>query len=100
MTSKEQFIRQKELAAWWQGVASDTRFDSVLVYAAAATLESCPSAEQREGVIFFREMLLNLSLPEAPPPAFARPGLNHDLDIARRTLAVKTETHKTEPKKV
>jgi hypothetical protein len=85
MTAKDQFINNKPLAEWWAAIAGDTRFDSVLLHAAAVALETCPSSEQREGVIFLKEILLTIAQKEAPVVEFAKPGLNHNLEIKRRT---------------
>jgi hypothetical protein len=30
MQAKEQFIAQKELAAWWSSISNDTRFDTMM----------------------------------------------------------------------
>lgn len=91
MNAKNQFIANKDLAAWWGIIANDARFDAVLLHASAATLESCPSAEQREGVLFLKETLLTLSQPDAEAPKFAQPGLKHDLEVHRRNIAGETK---------
>lgn len=91
MTAKDLFLQNKELAKWWAGIANDTRFDQVMLHAAAITLEGCPSPDQRLGVIFLKEVLLTLSQPESGPPQFAQPGLKHELDLHRRTINDRTE---------
>jgi hypothetical protein len=91
MQAKEQFIAQKELAAWWSSVSSDTRFDTMMLFAGNVAFEACPSAEQREGILRFKEILLTLSQPNSAPVSFAKTGLIHDLDRPRKTVSTKTE---------
>lgn len=93
MDSKTQFINQKELREWWVSISGDSRFDAVLLYAAAITLETCPSAEQREGVIYMKEVLLTMGDKMSEAPDFPSPGLNHNLETQRRTL--ETDNQKT-----
>ena len=89
MNAKTQFISDKDLAAWWSSVSQDTRFDKVMLHASAAALEGCPSAEQREGILKFKDLLLTMSQPDAEPIDFAKPGLKHDLEVPRKTVADK-----------
>jgi hypothetical protein len=86
MTSKEQFIQNQNLASWWGGISQDARFDQVLLHASGVALESCPSSEQRAGVLAFKEILLTLSDKEAEPVKFVSPGLDHNLEVQRRTV--------------
>lgn len=90
MDSKTQFISNKNLSAWWASVAGDSRFDQVLLHASAVAFESCPSLEQRDGILKFKELLLTLSQPDAPAVAFSQPGLKHNLEPKPRTLKPKT----------
>jgi hypothetical protein len=91
MNSKEQFISNKTLSEWWASISNDPKFDSVLLYASNVAFEACPSAEQRDGVLRFREILLTLSNSDTVPVDFAKPGLKHDLDIKRKAI---TQTKK------
>jgi hypothetical protein len=86
MDSKTQFISHKELAEWWASIANDPKFDSVLLYASNVAFEACPSAEQRDGVLRFREILLTLSNADSVLVDFAKPGLSHNLDVKRKTI--------------
>jgi hypothetical protein len=89
MDSKNQFISHKELAEWWASIANDPKFDSVLLYASNVAFEACPSAEQREGVLRFKDILLTLSNQDAPAIDFPQPGLQHNLDTKRKTTESK-----------
>jgi hypothetical protein len=91
MQAKEQFIAQKELAAWWSSISNDTRFDTMMLFAGNVAFEACPSSEQRDGILRFKEILLTLSQPDAAPVSFAKTGLIHDLDRPRKTVSTKTE---------
>jgi hypothetical protein len=86
MDAKNQFLNQKPLAEWWASIAGDPKFDAVLLHAAAVTLEACPDSQQRAGVLFFKEVLLTLSQKDSAGPEFAKPGLNHDLEVHRKTV--------------
>lgn len=86
MDTKTQFLSDKTLSSWWGGIANDSRFDRVLLHASGVALESCPSVEQRAGVLAFREILLTLANPDAEAVKFSSPGLIHDLDVPRRTV--------------
>ena len=86
MDSKSQFLSAKDLASWWGSVASDTRFDMVLLYASGCAIEGLPSAEQREGALKMKEILLTLSQSETPPVKFTTSGLKYDTDPKSRNL--------------
>lgn len=86
MNSKDFFNGDKKLSAWWAEIANSASFDRVTQAIKGVALESCPSNEQRAGVLFAIENLLTLSQPDAPPVAFAQPGLNHNLEPKSRTL--------------
>jgi hypothetical protein len=94
MTSKESFIANKPIRDWWQSVVSNQNFDVVLLHASAVALESLPSAEQRAGVLTFRDILQTLGDKEAGPVKFSSPGLIHNLDVPSRTNKPETETKK------
>lgn len=94
MDAKTHFVSNKELREWWSDISNTPKFDLVLLHAAAIALETCPSAEQREGVIFLKNVLLTMSNADSETPNFPSPGLNHNLDSARKTL----ETDKTPTK--
>jgi hypothetical protein len=89
MTSKDQFIANKTLAQWWASISNDDKFDQVMLHASAVAFENCPSAEQRDGVLKFKEILLTLSQPDSPTVAFSQPGLSHNLEPKSRTLKPK-----------
>jgi hypothetical protein len=91
LQAKEQFIAQKELAAWWSSISNDTRFDTMMLFAGNVAFEACPSSEQRDGILRFKEILLTLSQPDAASISFAKTGLIHDLDRPRKTVSTKTE---------
>ena len=91
MNAKTQFCSNKDLSAWWSAVSNDTRFDTMLLYAGNVAFEACPSAEQRDGILRFKEILLTLSQPDSAPINFAKTGLIHDLDRPRKTVSTKTE---------
>ena len=86
MDSKTQFISQKTLSEWWSSIANDPKFDTVLLYASNVALEAMPSADQRDGALRFKEILLTLSQADAAPIDFPQPGLNHALDTKRKTI--------------
>ena len=87
MKAKIQFLSSsKTLVEWWTSVSIDPRFDLVLLHAGNIALESCPSAEQREGVLFLKETLLTMSQTDIPTPDFPGPGMNHNLDTKRKTI--------------
>lgn len=94
MNAKDQFLSQKTLAEWWASIAGDSKFDAVMLHAQAVALETCPSAEQREGVLTFKDILLTISHAEAKTPKFAKPGINHNLDIPSRTAKPKKTDNK------
>ncbi len=99
MDSKTQFISQKDLASWWSGISQDPRFDRVLLHASGVALESIPSAEQRTGLLKFKDILLTLSDAEAAPVQFTTPGLLHDLDVARKVATPPAVKQPEKPKK-
>lgn len=86
MNAKEQFISNKPLSDWWSNIANDSKFDMVLLHASAVAFEACPSTEQRDGILKFKDLLLTLSQPDAQPVSFSQPGLNHNLEPKPRTL--------------
>ena len=98
MTSKDQFISDKTLSGWWGAIASDSRFDRVLLHASGVAFEGVASSEQREGILKFKEILLTMSIPDAAPVKFTNPGLVHDLEHIRRT-AKQPESKQSETKK-
>ena len=89
MNAKEQFISHKELAEWWSSFANDPKFDTVMLYASNVAFEAFPSAEQREGVLRFKDILLTLSNQDAHAVDFPQPGLQHNLDTKRKTTESK-----------
>ena len=91
MNSKEQFLSDKQLHEWWAVISKDARFDKVLLHAAGCALESCPSAEQRAGVLAFKEILLTLSDVNSEPILFPTTGLSHNLEPKSRTLKPKAK---------
>jgi hypothetical protein len=94
MDSKTQFLSSKDITSWWASVSSDTRFDMVLLYACGCAIEGLPSAEQREGALKMKEILLTLSQTDEPPVKFVHSGLKYNTEPKSRTLkpAPKTET--------
>ncbi len=86
MTSKEQFIANKNLAGWWGVVASDSKFDTVLLHAVGMAMEGMASQEQRDGALKFKEILLTMAIPESAPVSFIKPGLHHNLDEPHKTV--------------
>jgi hypothetical protein len=85
MNAKTSFINDKNLAEWWASIANDRRFDTMLLHAGNIAFEACPSAEQREGILRFKDILLTISQPDAAPVDFPKPGLHHDLGSPRKT---------------
>jgi hypothetical protein len=85
MTAKDQFLSNKPLKDWWASVVSNQNFDMVMLHACGVALEILPSAEQRTGVVGFKEILQTLGDNEAGPVKFASPGLIHNLDVPSRT---------------
>ena len=98
MDTKSQFIANKKLAEWWGSIANDARFDHVLLHASGCALEGLPSAEQRDGVLKFKEILLTLSDSDAKPVSFASPGLHHNLEPKPRAIEVNTDKPATKKK--
>jgi hypothetical protein len=96
MTAKDQFLSNKIIKDWWATVVSNQNFDTVMLHASAVALESLPSAEQRTGVLGFRDILQTLGDKEAGPVKFSSPGLIHALDVPSRTNKPEPETKKTE----
>lgn len=94
MTSKESFIANKPIRDWWQSVVTNQNFDVVMLHASAVALESLPSAEQRTGVLGFRDILQTLGDKEAFAVKFPSPGLSHHLDVPSRTNKPETEKEK------
>jgi hypothetical protein len=94
MDAKSQFLANKQTRDWWASVVSNQNFDVVLLHASAVALESLPSAEQRAGVLTFREILQTLGDKEAGPVKFSSPGLIHNLDVPSRTNKPETESKK------
>jgi hypothetical protein len=92
MDSKTQFLSNKTLSEWWATISNDTRFDQVLLHSSAVAFENLPSAEQRDGILKFKEILLTLSQPDSPPVAFSQPGLSHNLEPKDRTLKPKQKS--------
>jgi hypothetical protein len=90
MTSKDLFIQDKDLAAWWSNIANSGNFDRVIQALKGLALETCPNDEQRAGVLFAIDALLTISQPDAPAVAFSQPGLSHNLEPKDRTLKPKT----------
>ena len=94
MNAKDQFLANKQIREWWASVVSNQNFDVVMLHASAVALESLPSAEQRAGVLTFREILQTLGDKEAGPVKFSSPGLIHNLDVPSRTNKPETEKPK------
>jgi hypothetical protein len=94
MNAKDQFLSNKLIKDWWASVVSNQNFDVVLLHASAVALESLPSAEQRAGVLTFREILQTLGDKEAGPVKFSSPGLIHNLDVPSRTNKPEAELKK------
>lgn len=94
MNAKDQFLSNKPVKDWWASVVSNQNFDVVMLHASAVALESLPSAEQRAGVLTFREILQTLGDKEAGPVKFSSPGLIHNLDVPSRTNKPETENKK------
>lgn len=92
-------MTQKELAAWWASIAIDPRFDRVLLHASGVALESIPSAEQRAGVLAFKEILLTLSDKDSEPVQFSAPAMKYDLDVQRRIVHPPEVKQPDKPKK-
>ncbi len=98
MNSKDQFIANKNLSAWWGTIAGDSRFDSVLLHAGGMALEGMASQEQRDGALKFKEILLTMAIPEAAPVSFTKPGLHHNLDEPRKTAEAPKTDEAPKPK--
>jgi hypothetical protein len=94
MQSKEMFLSNTELSKWWSSIASDSRFDMVLLYASGCAIEAIPSAEQREGALRMKDILLTIANKEADPVQFVKTGLSHDLEPKSRALKPKEEKKK------
>jgi hypothetical protein len=94
MNAKDQFLSNKIIREWWSTVVSNQNFDTVMLHASAVALESLPSAEQRTGVLGFKEILQTLGDKEASAVKFPSPGLSHHLDVPSRTNKPETEKEK------
>lgn len=75
--TQEIFLKDIELAKWWNGVVQDSRFDKVMVYARAAVVETNPEKAHLEGISKFVEVLNTLPTPGNAPIAFPSSGLIH-----------------------
>ena len=76
----------------------DRQEGSCLLHANGMTLEGMASAEQREGALKFKEILLTMAVPEAAPVSFIRPGLHHNLDEPHKTVEAPKPAETTKPK--
>lgn len=83
MNAKTLFLRKEpgkqSLAEWWASICHDERFEVVMVYARAVTMEMRPTQPQIEGAELMLATLLTLPDNEEGYSAFPSPGLVHDL---------------------
>jgi hypothetical protein len=95
MDSKTQFLSDKKLLQWWTGVVEDARFNQVMMHLKAATFEGNPTVEQQSGISQFINSMESIVNPDEGPTVYASPGLNHNLEITRKTA----EPEKEKPSK-
>lgn len=86
MNAKQQLIANKPLREWWLGVTDNPLFDQLLLHVKAMTMEAKPSPQQLEGVSTFIETLQTIAQTDAPEPEYPEPGINHNLEIKRKTI--------------
>lgn len=79
IASKIAFQRNKELAEWWATVSRNPDFDSVLIHARSAMMESGVTFEQMQGANRLLAILLGLCEADAPPEPLPTPGLVHEV---------------------
>lgn len=80
MATKEQFLKDKRLAAQWRTIVGDGLLDKVLLYARGEIVERAPSREELVGAELMAHTLQQLAEVEPEPFEFPNPGLHHDLD--------------------
>lgn len=80
MTTKELFLKNKDLADKLNAVVCSDWFNEACVYARAAMLESKVTTEQLDGARMFLDTLSTLAEYERAPQSFPTTGLHHALD--------------------
>jgi hypothetical protein len=80
MNTREAFNRNKELAAWWRSITTDTRFEEVQMYARSAFLDLLPSAEELKGAKLLEELQISLVDAESAGQELPNPGLHHQIE--------------------
>lgn len=78
--TKDIFLKEKELASWWRGIAGDPRFEKVLAFARSRIFEGAPDREELVGAELMVHTLTNLAEAEDQPFEFPSPGLHHEAD--------------------
>jgi hypothetical protein len=91
MTPKDLFIKDKELCKWWGEISTSDNFGKVIVYARAQMFDEKCSSEELAGANKFIAALNRLDEAPATKPQFPSSGINHNLDVPRRTAQSKKE---------
>lgn len=79
-SAKGIFLANKDLAAWWNSIAHDARFDHVVIFAKARFCETQPKTEEIKGVEAFAEIIQTLAENTETSMELPSPGLYHQID--------------------
>lgn len=82
-SSKQQFLKDKELAKWWASIVGDERFDKVCTYLRASVMEEAPSKELISGVVQTLHILSTITQGEESFRDFPNPGLHHQAETSK-----------------
>ena len=94
---RELFQRNKDLAAWWNAIAHDDRFQQVLMHVRSEFLEMNLDGAQLRGAKILEAVLRSIGDNDDSMMPFPSPGLEHDLDNPRQDTTA-TATTKIKPK--
>ena len=83
--AKQLFLRKEpgkqSLSEWWVTVIHDERFQMVLTFARAETMECRPTQPQMEGAEMMLATLMTLSDNEETFTAYPNPGIVHTMPV-------------------
>lgn len=86
MNAKEILSHNKKLLSWWNSIVGDPQFDQMMLILKADSFEASPDAAQMRGVSNFIASMTSIISADSEPTTYASSGLNHDLDVTRRTV--------------